>query len=225
VDLRVDVKPLLKLSISDLKVEIKKTPKFLRTIRSNKAPIILDASYGKQVEPYNTIDPIIIKERAELVKNNEKFSQNVLNAVKEIAEEKQQTATQEDITAEESIYTRFTSKKDILLFSKWHDSTWKDKLIMLDKFEDDRLVVFGKKIIYQESPSTLPETMYKKIRREIAERILSEEKEKWWTCKEFYFECDNLREKFTNEKDEKKLKFLDELNAFVEGVEKKYREA
>ena len=83
----------------------------------------------------------------------------------------------------------------------------------------------GKKIIYQESPSTLPETMYKKIRREIAERILSEEKEKWWTCKEFYFECDNLREKFTNEKDEKKLKFLDELNAFVEGVEKKYREA
>jgi len=83
----------------------------------------------------------------------------------------------------------------------------------------------SKKIIYQESPSTLPETMYKKIRREIAERILSEEKEKWWTCKEFYFECDNLREKFTNEKDEKKLKFLDELNAFVEGVEKKYREA
>ena len=225
VDLRVDVKPLLKLSISDLKVEIKKTPKFLRTIRSNKAPIILDASYGKQVEPYNTIDPKIIKERAELVKNNEKFSQNVLNAVKEIAEEKQQTATQEDITAEESIYTRFTSKKDTLLFSKWHDSTWKDKLIMLDKFEDDRLVGFGKKIIYQESPSTLPETMYKKIRREIAERILSEEKEKWWTCKEFYFECDNLREKFTNEKDEKKLKFLDELNAFVEAVEKKYREA
>ena len=27
MDLRVDVKPLLKLSISDLKVEIKKTPK------------------------------------------------------------------------------------------------------------------------------------------------------------------------------------------------------
>ena len=36
--------------------------------------------------------------------------------------------------------------------------------------------------------------------------MLSEKKEKWWTCKEFYFECDNLREKFTNEKDEKKLK-------------------
>ena len=225
VDLRVDVKPLLNLSISDLKVEMKKTPKFLRTIRSNKAPIILDASYGMKVEPYNAIDSAIIKERAKLVKNNEKFAQNILNALREIAEEKQQTTTQEDITAEESIYTKFTSQKDTLLFAKWHEALWKDKLTMLDKFEDKRLVDFGKKIIYRESPETLPESMFKKIKRKIAERILSDQKEKWWTCKEFYNECDNLREKYTNEKDEKKLKFLDEINDFVMSVEKKYEEA
>ena len=225
VDLRVDVKPLLNLSISDLKVEMKKTPKFLRTIRSNKAPIILDASYGMKVEPYNAIDSAIIKERAKLVKNNEKFAQNILNALREIAEEKQQTTTQEDITAEESIYTKFTSQKDTLLFAKWHEALWKDKLTMLDKFEDKRLVDFGKKIIYQESPETLPESMFKKIKRKIAERILSDKKEKWWTCKEFYNECDNLREKYTNEKDEKKLKFLDEINDFVMSVAKKYEEA
>ena len=225
VDLRVDVKPLLNLSISDLKIEMKKTPKFLRTIRSNKAPIILDASYGMKVEPYNAIDSALIKERAKLVKNNEKFAQNILNALREIAEEKQQTTTQEDITAEESIYTKFTSQKDTLLFAKWHEALWKDKLTMLDKFEDKRLVDFGKKIIYQESPETLPESMFKKIKRKIAERILSDKKEKWWTCKEFYNECDNLREKYTNEKDEKKLKFLDEINDFVMSVEKKYEEA
>ena len=222
VDLRVDVKPLLKLSISDLKAEMKKTPKFLRTIRSNKAPIILDASYAMKVEPYNAIDPALIKERAELVKNNEKFSQNILNALREIAEEKKQTTTQEDITAEESIYTKFTGPKDTTLFPKWHASSWKDKLVLLDKFEDKRLVSFGKKIIYQESPETLPAEMLKKIKIEIAERILSENKEKWWTCKEFYNECDNLRDKYTNEKDDKKLKFLDEINDFVMSVEKKY---
>ncbi len=61
--------------------------------------------------------------------------------------------------------------------------------------------------------------------REIAERILSDEKQKWWTCKEFYFECDNLRDRYTNEKDEKKLKFLDEINEFVEGIQKKYEQA
>jgi len=222
VDLRTDVKSLLNFSISDLKIEMKKTPKFLRTIRSNKAPIILDASYGMKVEPYNSIDPAIIKERSEIVKKNEKFSQNILTALREIAEEKKQTSTQEDTTAEESIYLKFTPKKDTLLFSKWHEASWKEKLAMLDQFEDERLAGFGKKIIYQESPETLPKDMYKKIKREIANRILSDKKEKWWTCKEFYHECDNLREKYTNEENEEKLKFLDGINDFVMSIEKKY---
>ena len=87
------------------------------------------------------------------------------------------------------------------------------------------MVSFGKKVIYQESPETLPADMLKMIKRGIAERILSNEKEKWWTCKEFYFECDNLREKYADAKDEAKLKFLDEINEFVEGIQKKYEDA
>jgi exodeoxyribonuclease-1 len=222
VDLRVDVESLLNLSISELKIEMEKSPKFLRTIRSNKAPIILDESYGMNVEPYNAIDPSIIKKRAELVRTNEKFSQNILTVLRDIAEEKRQIESQEDVLAEESIYKKFTGPKDTALFSKWHVASWQDKLTMLDKFEDERLVSFGKKIIYQESPETLPKEMLKKIKREIAKRILSEKKEKWWTCKEFYNECDNLRNKYTDEKDEKKLKFLDEINDFVMSLEKKY---
>ena len=50
-------------------------------------------------------------------------------------------------------------------------------------------------------------------------------KKKWWTCKEFYFECDNLREKYSNENDHSKLKFLDELNEFVMSIQKKYENA
>ena len=222
VDLRVDVEPLLNLSINDLKLEMKKTPKFLRTIRSNKAPIILDQTYGMKVEPYNTMDPILIKKRADLIKNDEKFAQNIMAALREIAEEKEQSSSQEDILPEESIYKKFTPNKDTNIFQAWHSAPWKDKLKMLDKFEDDRLVGFGKKIIYQESPENLPENMLKEIQRDIAKRILSEKKEKWWTCKEFYFECDNLREKYTNENDDEKLKFLDQLNNFVMSIEKKY---
>ena len=157
-----------------------------------------------------------------MVKNNEKFSQNILTALREIAEEKEQLKSQEDILAEESIYTKFTSNKDTSLFPSWHASSWKDKLKMLDKFDDDRLVSFGKKIIYQEAPDILPKDILKNIQTEIAKRILSEKKEKWWTCKEFYHECDNLRDKYTNDNDKKKLKFLDELNEFVMSIQKKY---
>ena len=222
VDLRVDVQPLLKMSINELKVEMKKTPKFLRTIRSNKAPIILEAKYGMKEEPYNAIDPELIKKRAQLIRDNEKFSQNILTALREIAEEKEQSKSQEDIYAEESIYKKFTSNKDTALFPSWHAASWKDKLKLLDKFDDERLVGFGKKIIFQESPETLPPDMLKSIKIQIAKRILSNEKEKWWTCKEFYFECDNLRERYTNENDQSKLEFLDQLNNFVMSIQKKY---
>jgi len=222
-DLKIDPIPLFDMSITELKSAIKKL-KFLRTIRSNKAPIILDASYGLQTEPYSNLDPDLIKERAKLVNSNEKFSQNVLTALRETAEDKAQFDSQVDLLAEETIYKKFTSQKDTALFPKWHAASWKDKLILLDKFEDERMVSFGKKIIYQESPETLPADMFKTIKRGIAERILSDEKEKWWTCKEFYFECDNLRDRYTNDKDEKKLKFLDEINEFVEGIQKKYEQ-
>ncbi len=222
IDLRVDVEPLLKMSINEIKMEMKKTPKFLRTIRSNKAPIILGPEFGMKEDPYNTIDANLIKKRAQLIKNNEKFSINILAALREIAEEREQSKSQEDIYAEESIYTKFTSNKDTALFSAWHAASWKDKLKLLDKFEDKRLVGFGKKIIYQEAPEVLPPDIFKKIKKEIAKRILSEKKEKWWTVSACFVEIDTLRDKYSDENDEEKLKFLDQLNEFVISIQKKY---
>ena len=222
VDLRTDVESLLNLSINELKNEMKKTPKFLRTIRANKAPIIIKAEFGMKAEPYNAMDPNLIKKRAHVVQNNEKFSQNILTALREIAEEKEQSKSQEDIYAEESIYTKFTSNKDTALFPAWHAASWKDKLKLLDKFDDDRLIGFGKKIIYQEAPETLPQAMYKSIKREIAKRILSERNEKWWTIPTLFTEIDTLREKYTNENDQKKLELLDEFNNYAMSIQKKY---
>ena len=163
-----------------------------------------------------------IKKRAKIVQKNEKFSQNILVALREVAEEKEHSKSQEDIYAEESIYTKFTSNKDTALFPAWHAASWKDKLKLLDKFEDDRLVGFGKKIIYQEAPETLPPDILKSMKRDIAKRILSERKEKWWTIPTLYTEIDTLREKYTNENDEEKLNLLDEFNNYAMSIQKKY---
>ena len=221
-DLRTPVEPLLNLSINDLKLEMKKSPKFLRTIRSNKAPIIIDAEYAIKTEPYNAMDPNLIKKRAELIQKNEIFSQNVLTALREVAEEKEQSKSQEDIYAEESIYTKFTSNKDTSLFPAWHAANWKEKLNLLSKFEDQRLVGFGQKIIFQEAPEVLPPDILKKIKTGIAKRILSENKEKWWTIPTAMVEIDNLRDKYSNENNEDKLKFLDEFDKYIMSIQKKY---
>ena len=222
IDLRVDIEPLLKMSINELKFEMKKTPKFLRTIRSNKAPIILDAKFGMKVEPYNSMDKELIIKRSKILRESEKFSQDILTALREIAEEKEQSKSQEDIYVEESIYQKFTSNKDIALFPAWHAADWKNKLKLLSKFDDERLVMFGQKIIYQESPDVLPPDLLKKIRRGIAKRILSEKKEKWWTIPTAMVEIDTLRDRSTDENDEEKLKFLNDLDQHIQSIQIKY---
>ena len=225
VDLRVDPVPLLNMSINELKVEMKKSPKFLRTIRSNKAPVILDAEEGMKFEPYNVMTTDLLKKRAELIRTNEKFSQNILTALRENAEEKEQTKSQEDIYAEESIYTKFTSNKDTALFPAWHSASWKDKLKLLDKFDDERMRAFGKKIIYQESPDTLPKDIFNSVKRGIAKRILSEKKERWWTVNMCFSEIDTLRDQYDNENDAETLKTLETINSYVMSVQQKYENA
>ena len=79
-----------------------------------------------------------------------------------------------------------------------------------------------KKIIFQEAPEVLPETMYKSIKRGIAKRILSQGHEKWWTIPTLFNEIDTLRDKYTNENDVEKLKLLDEFNEYAMTIQKKY---
>ena len=224
-DLRFDPEPLFKLSQSELKKEILKTPKFLRTIRSNKAPVLLHSDYASKVDPYGIIDKEILLKRAKLVKTNKEFSNRISIALAEIAEEKMNTQDQSDITPEESIYQKFVDNKEVPKMQKWHQVPWEEKFVMLDKFQDERLFEFGKKIIYQEAPQVLPKSIYNEVQRGIAKRILSTNKEKWTTCADFYTECDHFRNKFTDEKNDEKLNFLNEINDFVEKIEKKYEAA
>ncbi len=230
VNLSSKIEELQKLNYQDLKKEMKKSPRFFKTIKSNKAPIILDKSLGLKVDPYKKIGENLLNKRAELMKNNEKFSIDICSILKEAAEEKIETASQEDIEPEESIYSGgFIPSKDEALFPKFHNAEWQEKLAILDKFQDDRLVTFGHSLIFNEAPEILPKDIHKKIKRRIASRILSTNKEKWWTVSAFYSECDEIRENedkmFSFKNVDEKLKFLDGINEYVMNLEQKYSDA
>ena len=222
-DCRRDPEPLLNLPINQLRDVLKKmSPKALRVLKTNKAPIVLDKGFALKQKPYSDLDLETIKKRASLVRNNEQFCKNIQTINREIAEEKEQTKTQEDLLPEETLYEKFIPNKDTALFKIWHSSSWEDKLRMLDKFQDKRCSWFGQKIIYQEAPQILPPDLYKNIKSEIARRILSKNKEKWQTINMAYTEIDYLRDQASNRDDEVELKKLDEINEFIMSIEKKY---
>ena len=64
--------------------------------------------------------------------------------------------------------------------------------------------------------------MFKSIKRSISKRILIEKFEIRWTDSACFNEIDTLRDKYSNENDQVKLKFLDELNSHVMSIQKKY---
>ena len=222
-DCRRDPEPLLNLPINQLRDVLKKmSPKALRVLKTNKAPIVLDKNFALKQKPYSDLDLETIKKRAFLVRNNEQFCKNIQTINREAAEEKEQTKTQEDLLPEETLYEKFIPNKDTALFKTWHSSSWEDKLRMLDKFQDKRCSWFGQKIIYQEAPQILPPDLYKNIKSEIARRILSKNKEKWQTVNMAYSEIDYLRDQASNRDDEEELKKLEEINQFIMSIEKKY---
>ena len=222
-DLRRDPEPLLNLKVNQLRDIFKKySPKPLRVLKTNKAPVILDKEFALKQKPYSDLDLETIKRRAQMVRNNENFCKNIQIINREAAEEKEQTKNQEDLLPEETLYEKFIPNKDTALFKTWHSSSWEDKLRLLDKFQDKRCSWFGQKIIYQEAPQILPPDLYKNIKSEIARRILSKNKEKWQTVNMAYNEIDYLRDQADKRDDTIELKKLDEINDFIMSIEKKY---
>jgi len=222
-DLKTDPSYYFNLSTKELKKELDKKPKVIRTIKHKKHPIIMNPSYGINFDNYKQLGIDKLRERAKLIRENKEFTKKVSSILDEDAREKQELDSQLDIYAEESIYKRFTPSEDNKIMLEFHNAEWKDKFLTLQKFKDERMQYFGKKILYEESPQSLPENEYKSIHKEIASRILSSNEEKWNTIPRTYNEIDTLRNKFKD--NQAKLKALEDINSFVEEIERSYQKA
>jgi exodeoxyribonuclease-1 len=221
-DLKADPSYYFNLSIQELKKEIfYAKPKVMRTIKHKKHPIIMNASYGINFDNYRQLGLSKLKKRAELIRENKDFANKVSSILEDDIREKQELDSQLDVYAEESIYKKFATKEDSAIMPEFHNVDWKDKFSVLQKFKDERFQYFGKKILYEESPESLPKNEYNLIHKEIASRVLSTNKEKWNTIPRTYSEIDTLRNKF--KEDKAKLEALEEINSFVEDMEKKYQ--
>ena len=213
------------MPIKELTAAMKKQPKFIRTVRHNKHPVIMNPSYGNQFDEYKLIGTKKLEERAKMIKNNEAFAEKVSSVKRSEIDEKEQTKSQEDLYNEESIYAKFTSTEDNKIMPEFHSVEWDKKIHVISKFKDERLKYFGKKLLYTEKPEVLSKEDYNLIHKDTAKKLLSTNNEKWNTIPRTYSEIDTLRAKFEKQGEPEKLKILDDINAYVEELEKHYSSA
>jgi len=221
-DLKHDPSIYLKMSVRDLTDAMKKQPKFIRTVRNNKHPILMNSSYAEKFDDYKMIGINKLNERAKMIKENKEFADKV-SLIKGLeAEEKEQHKSQEDLYPEESIYQKFTSNEDNKIIPEFHKVDWDKRLSVLSKLKDQRLQYFGKKLLYIEKPEMLEKSEHDLIHRDTAKKLLSTNNEKWNTIPRAYAEIDTLRVKFDKENQPEKIEMLEEINAYVEELEKIY---
>ena len=224
-DLKNDPNIYMNMPIQVLKEELKKSPKVLRTCRHNKHPIVMNPSYIDHFEEYKMLGINKLKERADIVRKNKKFAEKVEVILRDEAQEKAETQSQEDLCEEESLYN-FPPAEDNKILPGFHQVDWDKKLSYLQKFRDKRFHYFGKKLLYQEKPDLLPKEDYDEIHGTIVKRVLSTtDDKKWNTIPRTYKEIDDLRVKFEKSKETGKLKMLEEINVYVEELEKFYSHA
>ena len=185
--------------------------------------IFMNTKYLYSISIIRFSKPLLyLRERANKVKNNKEFAEKVQMVLREEVEEKHQTQSQEDIPVEESIYKKFSPSEDNNLMNNFHKIEWDKKYGALDKFQDERLRYFGQKLIYREKPELLPKELYDKIHKDVASKLLSKNSEKWNTIPKVYAEIDTLRVKFEKQGNKDNLLFLEDINAYVEQLEKFY---
>ena len=119
-DLRHDPTLFLNMSLKELESAMKKQPKFIRTVRHNKHPVIMNPSYGEKFDEYKVIGLAKLETRAKLVKENNEFGEKIQSIKRLEVEEKEQSKSQEDLYNEESIYAKFTTAEDNKIMPEFH---------------------------------------------------------------------------------------------------------
>ena len=214
------------MSTQDLKARMKLKPKIIKEVKNNKNPILMDESYVKKISKYDNVGLNILKERASIIKNNEEFKSKIQRILFEENEEKEMTKSQDDIKPEDSLYVGgFPNNDDKSKMLDFHKADWDEKIYISNKFRDQRYKYFAQRLIYEESPHSLPISDYNQIHKIVANQVLSTDNEKWNTIPKSYHQLDNLRIKYEEEKDDEKLSFVEEINNYLEEISNFYEKS
>tara|TARA_B100000963_G_C22627687_1_gene673239 strand:- start:998 stop:2416 length:1419 start_codon:yes stop_codon:yes gene_type:complete len=224
VDLKHEVEYFLDLNLSQLKDALKASPRPIRTIKHSAHPILMNPSYLNQFEDYSKIGMEKLNERARKIKNNKNLAEKVALIKKDEAEEKNR-ANQLDKYVEETIYSgRFPSAKDNVNIKNFNDAqSWEEKAKLKDAFDDERYAYLAGRLIYENQPNALSKDQHKQIHRFFAENLLSTEKKPFTTLPAAFKAVDDFRNKF--EEDKKKLQQVEEINHYLEDLQKHYESA
>ncbi|MBN9533491.1 MAG: exodeoxyribonuclease I [Alphaproteobacteria bacterium] len=169
LSLNGDVDRFAAMTDDELRAELAQKPCPVRRLRINAAPT-LTALYDAPDVMLDGVEIDAIEARARRVKDDPGLCSRLVSTY---------TSTREPRIpsrhAEERLYDGFPGPQDEARMIEFHDADWEARLSIVQKFDDDRLRLFGLRLLYFEARSVLPEALRLELEHALSGRLVDNE--------------------------------------------------
>jgi len=189
-DLSVEPESLLSLSEAELATRLAESPKPVRRVKSNAAPMLFPAEDAPEICNGRECGLEELERRAVMVQTDTALCQRLISALESQKEEYPPSPH-----VEKQIYDGFIEKPDEILMDAFHEATWPERCAIVEKFQDSRLRAIGRQLIHLEQPHLLDEAMCREYNLASAKRLLGQGKDiSWLTLPQALVELEGMLE-------------------------------
>ena len=233
-DLRKNPEEILSLDMQGLKEALSRSKKWIRTLKSNRAPIIMKKEMYELDEEYRALGMTEIKKRYNLLK---KYKEELANKVRLIQEEsynEKKEFNQTDQHPEEKIYSLDITIEERNLMNQFNlNNSAKERKNIFNRFKNDDLKKLAEMKVFdnykkEELEKKFCEIFslrdYKRVKKRVAKLILdtSDTPSPFTKIPTQLARIDTLRVIAEKNEDDEKMKQLDELNKYLEDMMNDY---
>lgn len=187
-DLGVDPDSLAPLSDTKLSARLTGSPKPVRKIRSNAAPMIFSADEAPHSASGKSLSQEELDRRIHVLESDSELRARIIAVYEESRKERTSS-----IHVEEQLYNGFFPEGDQTLLELFHKLGWEERAELVEKFEDSRLKLLGRQLIHAERPDVLDAVSRLEFDRDIARRIAHHNPDyPWMTLPKALAEIDEL---------------------------------
>ena len=174
-DLGVQPESLQSLSDEQLSARLKRSPKPIRRLKSNAAPVLFQAQDAPGICRAREYGHHELERRAEILHADEALCARLISAFEALKDDYPPSAH-----VEKQIYDGFFNIADQKLMDQFHTAPWPERSKIVERFQDARLRTIGWQLIFFERPELLNEDMRREHAGVAARRLLGECDDVFW---------------------------------------------
>lgn len=214
-DLSNNPTPYLAMDEGELVNVLTKSPKAIRTVRTNAQPILMHGGDATANTSGVELSDDKLMERASAIKSDHAFQARVGLAMAKRYEDREPSPY-----PELQIYDRFPDRSDDALMMAFHNAeSWRERADIAGQFDDRRLKHFAFRTVYAEAPDALMPDHRTQIKGWITDRLQGTTgNEPWTTLPAAIDEADQIQNLVADEHAE----HMADVTAYLHGLQRRW---